>query len=60
MLLVILMVKRLFGTFFEKEWQKTSQQELRVDKVVKRNVINYMLCGNTITVHLVVGLIKKR
>ena len=30
------------GTFHEKELQKTNQQEFRIEKVVKRKVINYM------------------
>ena len=27
----------MFGTFYEKELQKTNQQEFRIEKVIKRN-----------------------
>ena len=45
MLLMISMVKKLIndlngeeitGTFYEKELQKTNQQEFRIEKVIKR------------------------
>ena len=36
MLLIISMVKKSIGTFYEKELQKTNQQEFRIEKVVKR------------------------
>ena len=36
MLLVILMVKKLLKRFVKKEFQKTNQTELRVEKVIRR------------------------
>ena len=34
------------GTFYEKELQKTNQKEFRIEKVIKKKVVNYMLNGN--------------
>ena len=47
------------GTFYEKEFQKTSQEEFRIEKVIKKNVIKYMLNGKDMITHLIAGLIKK-
>ena len=47
------------GDFYEKELQKTSQEKLRIVKVIKRKVINCMLNGKDMTIHLIAGLIKK-
>ena len=47
------------GTFYEKELQKTSQEEFRVEKVIKINVIKCMLNGKDMIIHLIVGSIKK-
>ena len=33
---MILTVKKITGTFYEKELQKTNQQEFRIEKVLKR------------------------
>ena len=30
------MVKKVIGTFYEKELQKTNQEELRIEKVIKK------------------------
>ena len=30
------MVKKIIGTFYEKELQKTNQKEFRIEKVIKR------------------------
>ena len=35
--------KEMIGTFYEKELQKTNQKELRIEKIIKEKVINYML-----------------
>ena len=45
--------------FYKKELQKTNQNEFRVEKVVKRKAINYMLDGKVMIILLTVGLIKK-
>ena len=34
--------EEIIGTFYEKELQKTNQQEFRIEKVPKKKVINYM------------------
>ena len=47
------------GTFYEKELQKTNQHEFRVEKVIKKKVINYMSNGKVMIVDLIAGLIKK-
>ena len=39
--------------------QKTNQKEFRIEKVIKKRVINCMSNGKGMTVHLIVGLIKK-
>ena len=30
------MVKKIVGTFYEKKFQKTKQEEFRIEKVIKR------------------------
>ena len=47
------------GTFHEKELYKIDQQELRIEKVIRKKVIHYMLNGKDMIIHLIVGLIKK-
>ena len=49
MLLVILLV----GTFYEKELQKTNQEEFTVENVIRKKVN-----GKTMIVLLIIGLIK--
>ena len=46
-------------TFYEKELQKTSQEEFRIEKVIKRKGDKCMLNGKDIIIHLIVGSIKK-
>ena len=50
--------EEITGSFYEKELQKTNQKEFRIEKVLKKKVINYMSKGKVI-IHLIVGLIKK-
>ena len=47
------------GSFYEKELQKTTQEKFRIEKVLKKNVINCMSNGKDMIIHLIVGLIKK-
>ena len=49
----------IIGTFYEKELRKTNQQEFRIERVKRKKLINYMLNGKVLIVHLIVGLIKK-
>ena len=51
--------EEIIGTFYEKELQKTNQNEFRIEKVIKKKVINYMPNGNVMIVHLIAGLVKK-
>ena len=46
----------IIGTFYEKELQKTNQQEFSNQE---KKMINYMSNRKVMTVHLLVGLIKK-
>ena len=34
--------EKIVGTFYEKELQKANQMKFRIQKVIKRKVINYM------------------
>ena len=34
--------EEIIGTFYEKELQSTKQQTFRIEKVIKKKVINYM------------------
>ena len=46
----------IIGTFYEKELQKTNQQEFSNQE---KKMINYMSNRKVMIVHLLVGLIKK-
>ena len=48
----------MVGTFYEKELQKTNQQEFRIEKVIKRKGDKLYLNGKVMIVHLIAGLIK--
>ena len=50
--------EKLVGTFYRKELQKTNQKEFRVEQVIKRKAINYMLNGKAAIILLTIGLIK--
>ena len=52
-------VEEITGIFYEKELQKTNQEEFRIEKVIKKKVIKYMLNGKDIIIHLILGLIKQ-
>ena len=45
--------QEIAGRFYKKQLQKTSQEKL------KEKTINYTLSGKDVTIHLIVGLIKK-
>ena len=49
--------EKIIGTFYEKELQKTNQQEFRIEKVIKRK--GYMSNGKVMIIRLIAGLIKK-
>ena len=50
--------EKIIGTFYEKELQKTNQEEFRIEKVIKKKGKNYMSNGKDMMIHLIVGLIK--
>ena len=41
--------------FYEKEFQKANQKQFRVEKVIKRKVINYMLNEKDAIICLIAG-----
>ena len=51
--------EEIIGTFYGKELQKTNQKEFRIQKVLKKKVINYMSNGKFMIYHLIARLIKK-
>ena len=51
--------EEIAGTFYEKDLQKTSQEEFRIETVIKRNSDKNMLNGKDMVAHLIAGLIKK-
>ena len=50
--------EEIIGKFYEKEFQKTNQKEFTIEKVLRKKVINYMLNGKVMIIHLIAGLIK--
>ena len=50
---------KIAGSFYEKELQKTNQEKFRIEKVLKKKVINCMSNGKGMIIVLIVGLIKK-
>ena len=51
--------EEIVGSFYEKELQKTNRKEFRIEKVIKRKVINYMSNGKDMIILLIAGLIKR-
>ena len=43
----------------KKNCKKSNQQEFRIEKAIKENVINYMLNAKVMIIRLIAGLIKK-
>ena len=50
--------EKIVGMFYKKKLQKPNQKQFRVEKVIKKKSINYMLNGKATIVLLTVGLIK--
>ena len=50
--------EEIIGLFYDRELQKTNQQGLRIEKVIKKE-INYMSNGKDMIIHLIAGPIKK-
>ena len=51
--------KEIIGTFYEKQCQKTNQTEFRIEKLIKKRVINYMSNEKVTIIHLIVELMEK-
>ena len=51
--------EQIIGTFYEKELQAQINKNLELKRWLKERVINYMLNGRVIIIHLIVGFIKK-
>ena len=47
------------GSFYEKELKETSQEKIRIEKVLKRKEINCTSHGKGMIIHLIVRLLKK-
>ena len=51
--------EEITGKFYEKELQKTNQEEFRIEKVIKKKVIKYTLNGKVMIIYLIAGLIRQ-
>ena len=51
--------EEIIGTFYEKELQRTNQEEFRIEKIIKKKETSYMSNGKDMIIHSVVGSIKK-
>ena len=49
----------IIGTFYEKDIQKTNQQEFKIEKVIKKKGNKLYVKQKVMIVHLISGLIKK-
>ena len=46
--------EEIIGTFYKKELQKTNQKQFRIEKDLRKKVINYMYNGKVRIINLVV------
>ena len=51
--------KEIVETFYEKQLQKISHKEFRIEKYLKEKTINYMSNIKVMIIYLIFGLIKK-
>ena len=51
--------EEITGSFYEKEFEKTSQKEFRIEKILKRKGDKLYVKWKGYDNHLIVGLIKK-
>ena len=56
---MIPMVKKLLEHFIKKNCKRLIKKNLGLKRSLKDKVINYMLNGKVMIIHLIVGLIKK-
>ena len=59
MLLVELLLEKLLPRFYEEELQKPNQTEFKFQKIIKKQVENYMCGGKAMIIIFTVGLIKR-
>ena len=52
--------EKVISTFNEKKLRKANQEVFRMEKSLRKNVINFMLNRKIMTLHLIVGLVKKK
>ena len=43
--------EEIVGTFYEKELQKVNQAEFRIEKVMKKKMMHYILKGKAMIIH---------
>ena len=51
--------EEIIGTFYEKNCKRLIKKNLEQKKYLGKKVINYMLNGKVMIIHLIAGLIKK-
>ena len=51
--------EKVISTFYEKELEKTNQQEFSIQNYARKKAINYMSNGKVMIVYSIAGLIKK-
>lgn len=51
--------KEIVGTFYKKQLQKTNETEFRIEKVIKKKMINLVLTEKVVTTSLIVKFKKK-
>ena len=56
---MILMVKKLLKHFMKKNYRRIIKKNSELKKYLWKKVINYMLNGKIMIIHLIIGLIKK-
>ena len=56
---MILMVKKSFEHLMKKNCKRLIKKNLELKKHLRKKVINYMLDGKVVIIHLIAGLIKK-
>ena len=53
------MVKKLLELFMKKNCKRLIRKNLELKKYLRKKLINYMLNGKVMVIHLIVELIKK-
>ena len=51
--------EEITGTFYEKELQEINQEELRIEKVIKRKGDKIYVKWKVMIIHLIAGMIKQ-